>query len=153
VALLVDDFLSQVGAKKPAEHATALALLLLGRAFRGRASLGAVGDLSDFYKFRLRVTQDAVRQLTDEIVDAYDFLLQQDGVRDGDLPVSACGAAQWWARHKALRVILQEFTPIGVAEWMLQLKIPDDLWQPFWAVETQASGPVARVPTGFKNLA
>src|SRR5262245_48079064 len=56
VALLVDDFLTQFGAKKTAECATALASLLLGRDFRGRASLGEVGDLSDFYKFRQRVT-------------------------------------------------------------------------------------------------
>jgi len=135
VALLVDDFLTQFGAKKTAECATALALLLLGRDFRGRASLGEVGDLSDFYKFRQRVTTTTVRKITEKIVDAYDFLLQQDGVRAGDLPVSACGAAEWWARHKTLGVILQEFTPVGVAEWMLQLKIPDNLWEPFWAAE------------------
>ena len=134
VALLVDDFLTQTGAKKTAECATALALLLLGRDVRGRGSLGEVGDLSDFYKFRQSVASTAVRTVTERIVDAYDFLLEQDGVRQGDLPSAACSAAQWRARHKTLRVILQEFTPIGVAEWMLQLRIPDELWEPFWGL-------------------
>jgi len=127
-------------------------LLLLGRDFRGRTALGEVGDLSDFYKLRQRVTPTAVRQLTGKIVDAYDFLLQQDGVRVGDLPISASSVAKWRARHKALRVILQEFTPIGVAEWMLQ-KIPDNLWKPFWAAETKASGPWCETLTCVKNLA
>lgn len=130
VALLVDYLLTHSGGKKTPDRATALALLLLGRDFRGRDAPGEVGDLSDFYKFRQRIPPTAVSKLAGKIVEAYEFLLQQDGVRQGDMPSSS--APHWRARHKNLRVILEEFTPIGVAEWMLQLKIPDSLWEPFW---------------------
>lgn len=137
-AFAAEEYLRQMGMKstRAKEIAIEFIAILLGRKEDKGDEKGKKLELSEFYRTRKKAPESIVKELTNELIREYKFLLEQDTIGSIDIkpPENEIEKfAEWNLRHKSLHSYFIRMGYEGVCSLVLS-RMPRYLWEPFWTL-------------------
>lgn len=134
-AFVVEEYLRQMGMKstRAKELAIEFVSILLGRKEDKGDEKGKKLELSEFYRTRKKAPESIVKELTNELIKEYKFMLEQDTIGSIDIkpPENEIEKfAEWNLRHKSLHSYFIRMGYEGVCSIVLA-RMPRYLWEPF----------------------
>lgn len=139
-AFVIEEYLRRTGMRSIEAKAKAFEFtsILLGRkAYREIKGKEKIIELGEYYREYKKAPKSNIKKLTSELLEGYEFHLNQDGIISKDLEPSKEGIenhANWRARHKSLRHVLRDLGCEGVCSGVLtRIQLSNvSLWEPFW---------------------